>query len=46
MTVETLEHHAAPIEPDRKTRDFYVDAMRTLDKAKLPYLVGGGYAMA
>ena len=37
---------AKPVEPDRKTRDFYVDCLRTLDRADLPYLVGGGYAMA
>jgi hypothetical protein len=37
---------AAPIEPDRATRDFYVAALRKLDEANVPYLVGGGYAMA
>src|SRR5687768_12222494 len=37
---------AAPIEPDRATRDFYVAALRKLDEAGVPYLVGGGYAMA
>lgn len=36
----------APIEPDRSTRQFYVDAMRKLDEAKVPYVVGGGYAIA
>jgi hypothetical protein len=37
---------AAPIEPDRATRDFYVAALRKLDEANVPYVVGGGYAMA
>ena len=37
---------AAPIEPDQRTCEFYVDALRTLDHAGLPYVVGGGYAMA
>jgi hypothetical protein len=37
---------AAPIEPDPATRDFYVAALRKLDEAGVPYLVGGGYAMA
>ena len=37
---------AAPVEPEARTREFYVDAMRILDEAGLPYLVGGGYAMA
>jgi hypothetical protein len=37
---------AKPVEPDAKTRAFYVDAMKTLDGAKIPYCVGGGYAMA
>jgi hypothetical protein len=36
----------APHEPDRATAEFYVDAMRALDDAKVPYVVGGGYAMA
>jgi hypothetical protein len=37
---------AKPIAPDAETRQFYVDAMRALDRAGVPYLVGGGYAMA
>src|SRR5205809_58340 len=37
---------SALIEPDHKTRDFYLDVMRTLDRARVPYLVGGGYAMS
>src|SRR5688572_5153938 len=37
---------ASPVEPESRTRQFYVDAMRILDDAGLPYLVGGGYAMA
>jgi hypothetical protein len=37
---------AAPIEPDQKTREFYVAALKKLDEAKVPYVVGGGYAMA
>jgi len=38
--------HAKPIEPDPATKQYYVDAMRALDRADVPYLVGGGYAMA
>jgi hypothetical protein len=38
--------HAEPISPDPATQQFYVDAMRALDRAGVPYLVGGGYAMA
>jgi hypothetical protein len=37
---------ATPIEPDRRTRSFYVRAMRALDRAHVPYVVGGGYALA
>jgi len=37
---------AQPHPPDARTRDFYVDAMRALDDARVPYVVGGGYAMA
>jgi Aminoglycoside-2''-adenylyltransferase len=36
----------APREPDTATRTFYVDAMKALDRAQIPYVVGGGYAMA
>lgn len=36
----------SPVAPDPMTQDFYRDAMRTLDDAGLPYVVGGGYAMA
>jgi hypothetical protein len=31
---------------DRTTREFYVRAMTELERAAVPYLVGGGYAMA
>jgi hypothetical protein len=41
-----VQRHAQPIEPDKLTRDFYIHALNTLDAAKLPYVVGGGYAMA
>lgn len=37
---------AAPEDPDPRTRAFYVDAMKALDKAGVPYLVGGAFAMA
>src|SRR5438034_5586957 len=37
---------AAPTEPDPPTRQFYINVMTRLEEAKLPYLVGGGYAMA
>jgi hypothetical protein len=43
---QPAERHAEPIAPDRPTREFYVAALRTLDREKLEYLVGGGYAMA
>ena len=36
----------APIEPDPQTRQFYVTALQRLDEAEVPYVVGGGYAMA
>ena len=36
----------APTEPDPPTRQFYVNVMSRLDDAKIPYVVGGGYAMA
>src|SRR5439155_8873019 len=45
MTVDT-EAHTQPIAPDRDTRGFYVQALRTLDEKKLEYAVGGEYAMA
>jgi hypothetical protein len=35
-----------PNPPDPKTRAFYVDVMRMMDQEKIPYAVGGGYAMA
>src|SRR3954447_19792426 len=37
---------ATPIEPDQQTQRFYVDALSFLDRAEVPYVVGGGYAMA
>ena len=37
---------AEPLSPDLAAREFYVDAMQVLDRAKIPYVVGGGYAMA
>lgn len=33
-------------QPDPKTRSFYLDSLEKLDEAKVPYVVGGGYAMA
>ncbi|HEV8293031.1 MAG TPA: hypothetical protein VGP94_13945, partial [Tepidisphaeraceae bacterium] len=36
---------AALIEPDTSTRQFYIDALKELDGAGIPYVVGGGYAM-
>src|SRR5262245_56332921 len=38
--------HATPVAPEPHVRDFYIDALRALDDCGLPYLVGGGYAMA
>src|SRR5688572_28547828 len=46
MAVSHAPRPAMPVEPDPATRDFYVDAMRRLDAAGVPFLVGGGYAMA
>jgi len=37
---------ASPPEPPPVKRFFYLDALQALDDAKVPYLVGGGYAMA
>ncbi len=37
---------AAPIAPDGGTQQFYVAALRRLDEVGIPYVVGGGYAMA
>ena len=44
MVIE--KKHAKPNEPDAPTKAFYVDALKHLDEAGVPYLVGGGYAMA
>jgi len=38
--------HASPEEPEPETREFYLRSLRLLDRANVPYLVGGGYAMA
>jgi hypothetical protein len=38
--------HASPEEPDAETREFYLRSLLLLDQAGVPYLVGGGYAMA
>ena len=38
--------HASPEEPDPETREFYLRSLFLLDQAEIPYLVGGGYAMA
>jgi hypothetical protein len=46
VTKNHAERHAAPIEPDPKSKKFYQTAMQALDRAGVPYLVGGGYAMA
>jgi hypothetical protein len=43
--VTTLDP-VSPVEPDARTQQFYRDALRLLDDAKLRYVVGGGYAMA
>src|SRR5258708_7603789 len=37
---------ASPEEPDVETREFYLRSLLLLDQANIPYLVGGGYAMA
>ena len=41
-----LRAPAAPIDPGPATRQFYVDALAVLDRQAVPYVVGGGYAMA
>lgn len=33
-------------EPDQDTRDFYLHSLDLLEQAQIPYVVGGGYAMA
>jgi hypothetical protein len=38
--------HALPTEPDVQTRAFYLRSLAALDEAGVPYVVGGGYAMA
>lgn len=38
--------HAVPVDPDPATQRFYVDALKVLDHHRIPYVVGGGYAMA
>lgn len=38
--------HASPQLPEPPVRDFYLHAMEILDRADVPFLVGGGYAMA
>jgi hypothetical protein len=37
---------ASPVDPDAETQRFYVDALKALNDARVPFLVGGGYAMA
>lgn len=36
----------ASLQPSNQAEVFYVDVMRTLKRADLPFMVGGGYAMA
>jgi hypothetical protein len=48
---ESAHHRWIPRRPRRsspisETREFYVAALKKLDEAKVPYVVGGGYAMA
>lgn len=38
--------HASPEEPAADTREFYLRSLALLDQADVPFLVGGGYAMA
>src|SRR5258708_22669282 len=37
---------ATSVDLDHKTREFYRDAMRIMQKGGLPFLVGGAYAFA
>jgi hypothetical protein len=38
--------HASPEAPDPETVHFYLRSLRLLDQARVPCLIGGGYAMA
>jgi hypothetical protein len=38
--------HAAPEEPAPEIREFYLRCLALLDRADIPYMVGGGYAVA
>src|SRR6476659_1774563 len=46
LRMDNLARSAQPPEPEPRTRDFYLHALRSLDQAQVPYLIGGGYAMA
>jgi hypothetical protein len=37
---------ACPEEPPSETRNFYLRSLALLDQAKIPFLIGGGYAMS
>ena len=39
-------HPGTPDQPPCETKQFYLRALELLDKARVPYVVGGGYAMA
>jgi hypothetical protein len=38
--------HASPEAPGAETREFYARSLALLDAAGIPYMIGGGYAMA
>jgi hypothetical protein len=38
--------HASPEAPGAETREFYQRSLALLDRAGIPFMVGGGYAMA
>lgn len=40
------EKHASPQEPDASVKAFYLHALGLLESAEVPFVVGGGYAMA
>jgi hypothetical protein len=47
MESQTMEiTPTCPIAPEESTARFYVDVLKQLDRAQVPYAVGGGYAMA
>jgi len=44
--VRMHQHNGSPDQPPTATRDFYLHSIDLLNQAHVPYVVGGGYAMA